>query len=260
MVDVLSDASTPVLRYEDVHKAFGAFQVLQGLDLSIAKGTVTVIIGRSGAGKSVTLKHALGLLQPDSGRVWVMGDDITSLKGHPLRDLRLRFGMVFQNAALFDSMSVFDNVAFPLREHSELKPDRIAELVREILAQVGLEGSVDKQPAELSGGMRKRVGLARALIHRPEILLYDEPTTGLDPILTAQINRLIVETQQRRPGITSVIISHDMASAFDIADHIAFLHDGRIIAEGSPATFRDHPDERVRQFVEGRLDGPIGLE
>ena len=250
----------PVLQFEDVHKAFGEFQVLQGLNLSVPRGAITVIIGRSGAGKSVSLKLALGLLQPDSGRVLVQGEDITALKGHPLRDLRLRFGMVFQQAALFDSMSVYDNVAFPLQEHSELDGERIRVLVGEVLAQVGLEGSAQKLPAELSGGMRKRAGLARALIHRPEILLYDEPTTGLDPILTAQINRLIVDTQRSRPGITSVIISHDMTSAFEIADHIAFLHQGRIIAHGPPADFQDPLDERVRQFVQGRLDGPIGLE
>ncbi len=250
----------PALRFEGVHKAFGDFQVLRGLDLSVPEGCVTVIIGRSGAGKSVTLKHALGLLQPDKGRVVVKGEDVTQLRGHPLRHLRLRFGMVFQHAALFDSQTVFDNVAFPLREHGELSEARVRELVLEVLASVGLEGSASKLPAELSGGMRKRAGLARALVHRPEILLYDEPTTGLDPILTAQINQLIVKTQQARPGITSVIISHDMGSAFDIADHIAFLHDGRIIAEGPPVVFREHSDPRVRQFVEGRLDGPIGLE
>ena len=191
---------------------------------------------------------------------WFQGEDITALKGHLLRDLRLRFGMVFQNAALFDSMSVFDNVAFPLREHSDFSEARIAELVTAVLIQVGLESAADKLPAELSGGMRKRAGLARALVHRPEILLYDEPTTGLDPILTAQINRLILETQGRRPGITSVVISHDMTSAFEIADHIAFLHEGRIIAEGPPVHFREHPDPRVQQFVQGHIVGPIGLE
>ncbi len=259
-MEALAPAPPPVLRFEDVHKSFGTFQVLRGLDLAVPQGSITVIIGRSGAGKSVTLKHALGLLQPDSGRVFVHDTEVTGLKGHPLRDLRLRFGMVFQNAALFDSMSVMDNVAFPLREHSELKDSRIRELVIDVLGQVGLAGAAGKLPAELSGGMRKRAGLARALIHRPEILLYDEPTTGLDPILTAQINQLILETQHRRPGITSVIISHDMASAFDIADHIAFHHTGRIIAEGPPVDFQDHDDERVRQFVEGRLEGPIGLE
>ena len=259
-MEVLASAPQAVLRYVDVHKSFGRFQVLRGLDLAIPEGSITVIIGRSGAGKSVTLKHALGLLHPDSGQVFVRDVEVTGLKGHPLRDLRLRFGMVFQNAALFDSMTVLDNVAFPLREHSELEEPRILELVHEVLMQVGLAGAAGKLPSELSGGMRKRAGLARALVHRPEILLYDEPTTGLDPILTAQINQLILETQHRRQGITSVIISHDMASAFDIADHIAFLHEGRIIAEGPPDVFRDHPDERVRQFVGGRLEGPIGLE
>ncbi len=249
-----------MLRFEGVHKSFGAQPVLQGLDLSIHEGTITVIIGRSGAGKSVTLKHALGLLQPDLGRVWLRGEDLTALRGHALRDSRLRFGMVFQHAALFDSMGVFDNVAFPLREHSDLDEPRIAELVQEVLAQVGLQGAANKLPSELSGGMRKRAGLARALVHQPEILLYDEPTTGLDPILSAQISRLILDTQRGRPDITSVIISHDMDLAFGIADQIAFLHEGRIIAEGPPALFRDHPDDRVRQFVEGRLDGPIGLE
>jgi phospholipid/cholesterol/gamma-HCH transport system ATP-binding protein len=258
LVDLVSES--PVLRFEDLTKSFGQFQVLRGLNLSVARGQITVIIGRSGAGKSVAFKHALGLLRPDSGRVWVNGQDLTALNGLALRDLRLRFGMVFQNSALFDSMTVFDNVAFPLREHSEMSETRIAELVREVLFQVGLQGAQDKMPAELSGGMRKRAGLARALIHRPEILLYDEPTTGLDPILTAQINRLILQTQQSRPGITSVIISHDLSSAFGIADKIAFLHEGKIIAEGPPQAFQDHPDPRVQQFVEGRIGGPIGLE
>ena len=248
------------IRFEGVHKAFGPHVVLSGLDLAIPKGGITVLIGRSGTGKSVTLKHAMGLLRPDAGRIWVGSEEVTSLSHRQLRTLRLRFGMVFQHGALFDSMTVRQNIAFPLREHTKLSEAEIEERVKGVLAPVGLLFAIDKMPGELSGGMRKRVALARALVHRPEILLYDEPTTGLDPILTAQVDKLIRDTQDRFPDMTSVIISHDMQATFRIADHVAFLHDGKVLLAGPPEVLETTDDPRVRQFVEGRLDGPIDVE
>ncbi len=253
-------AKPPAIRFEAVEKAFGEHRVLRGLDLTIPCGDITVIIGRSGEGKSVTLKHAMGLVRPDRGRVWFGDVDLGALDRAALRRLRLRMGMVFQNAALFDSMTVYDNVAFPLREHTRLKEAEIRERVMPLLEQLRLAEAADRLPAELSGGMRKRAGLARALVHAPEVLLYDEPTTGLDPIMRAQVDRMIVATHRSRPGMTSVVISHDMDSTFEIADHVAMLHEGRIIAFGPPDLFRDHPDERVRQFVEGRLQGPLAVD
>ena len=251
---------TPALCFNEVHKSFGRFKVLDGLSMQVRKGGITVIIGRSGSGKSVTLKHAMGLLDPDSGVILVGDAEVTAMSASAKRDLRLRFGMVFQNAALFDSMSVYENVAFPLREHTRLREPAIRARVEEVLASVGLLLAIDKNPGELSGGMRKRAGLARALIHTPEILLYDEPTTGLDPILTAQIEGLIVEMNRAHPELTSLVVSHDMEGTFRIAEHILMLHDGRIVAQGTPEFFRTTDDPLVRQFVEGRLDGPMAVE
>ena len=261
MADVSGEApDAPIIRFEGVYKSFGKHEVLRGLDLAIPRGRLSVIIGRSGTGKSVTLKHAMGLIKPDKGRIWVGESEVTSMKRAELQNLRLRFGMVFQHAALFDSMTVYHNVSFPLREHTKLKESEMEAKVRAVLAQVGLSEAIHKMPSELSGGMAKRVGLARALVHTPEILLYDEPTTGLDPILTAQIDKLIADTQAAHPGMTSVVVSHDMEGAFRIADHIFMIHEGRIVAQGEPAWFRDSPDPMVRQFVEGRLDGPMRVE
>jgi len=242
---------------EGLQKRFGAQEVLRGVSLEIPAGEVTVIIGRSGTGKSVLLKHVMGLMRPDAGIIRVSGQDITRLRDAELRRERFRFGMVFQNAALFDSMNVFDNVAFPLREHSKLSEAQIRLRVEAMLASVGLKDAGKKQANELSGGMRKRVGVARAMVRGPEFLLYDEPTTGLDPIMTAQIDALIRDTQDANPGLTSLVISHDMAATFRIADKIAMLHEGRVILEGTAETFRETDDPRVRQFVEGRLEGPI---
>jgi phospholipid/cholesterol/gamma-HCH transport system ATP-binding protein len=245
------------IRYLDVHKAFGAQKVLNGLDLLVPRGRITVIIGRSGTGKSVTLKHVMGLLRPDQGRIWVGDDELTKMSDRELRKVRNRFGIVFQDAALFDSMSVFDNIAFPLREHTRMRYSEIATKVGTLLEQVGLKGAEEKFPSQLSGGMRKRVGLARALVRDPEFLLYDEPTTGLDPILAAAMDKLIVDTQQARPGITSVVISHDMHAVMDIADKIAMLVDGKVAHEGTPDYFRESKDPLVRQFLAGSLEGPM---
>lgn len=260
LTDDLPDPDAWALTFAGVHKRFGRHHILRGLDMQIPRGKVTVIIGRSGTGKSVTLKHAMGLVAPDEGRIWVGDRELTRMGASEARAIRLRFGMVFQHAALFDSFTVFENVAFPLREHTKLSERDIAARVDTVLADVGLLFARDKQPAELSGGMKKRAGLARALVHTPEILLYDEPTTGLDPILTAAIDQLIAETQARNPGMTSLVVSHDMKATFRIADHILFLHEGRVIMKGPPEAFRTTTDPLVRQFVEGRLDGPMSVE
>jgi phospholipid/cholesterol/gamma-HCH transport system ATP-binding protein len=245
------------IRYAEVWKAFGSQQVLRGLDLIIPRGRITFVIGRSGTGKSVTLKHVMGLLRPDRGRIWVGEDELTSMSDRQLRRVRERFGVVFQHAALFDSMSVFDNVAFPLVEHERMPAAQMRAKVEALLGQVGLAGAEGKLPSELSGGMRKRVGLARALVRDPEILLYDEPTTGLDPVLAAAMDQLILDTQRARPQITSLVISHDMAAVFRIADKVAFMVDGHILHEGTPETLRALEDPLVQQFVSGSLEGPM---
>ncbi len=237
-------------------KSFGQNHVLQGVNLSIPEGKITVIIGRSGEGKSVLLKHIIGLLSPDAGQVLVDGADLSTLRGRALTEMRMKFGMLFQGAALFDSMSVEDNVAFPLREHTRLSPKEISSRVKEKLHLVGLDGIEDRMPSQLSGGMRKRVGLARAVILEPEILLYDEPTTGLDPILADSIDRLIVRMEESL-GITSVVISHDIERALKYAHTVAMLHDGKIVAQGSPDDILVAEDPLVRQFLAGSSEGPI---
>lgn len=244
-----------MIELQNLHKSFGHQHVLRGVHLTIPAGQVTVILGPSGTGKSVMLKHIIGLLHPDRGTVRVDGTDVSTLSSVEIADFRRRFGMVFQNAALFDSMNVFDNIAFPLREQGGLSEDEIAERVHAQLAAVGLEGVDAKIPAELSGGMRKRVGLARAIVLRPAILLYDEPTTGLDPLMTDQVDRLIL-AMQRELQVTSVVISHDINSAFRIADQIAMLSGGRIIEVGTPEAFRASRNETVQRFIEGRSNGP----
>lgn len=232
----------------DVHKSFGSQQVLRGVNLQIPSRKITVILGPSGEGKSVILKTIVGLLKPDSGKVVVDGIDLSGLDDRLLTEFRKKFGMLFQNAALFDSMTVADNVAFPLREHTALSEEEISKKVMEKLTLVGLEGALGKMPSDLSGGMRKRVGLARAVALEPSIILYDEPTTGLDPLMTDAINQLIVNTQKKL-DVTSIIISHDIESTFELADRIAMLRQGKIIAQGTPQEFRKAEDPFVRQFL-----------
>ncbi len=246
----------PVIVFDNVHKAFRGQKVLDGLHLEIPRGRTTVIIGRSGGGKSVTLKHMIGLMRPDRGRVLVDGEDIGAMGKNELNRVRRRFGMLFQEGALFDSLTVGENVAFPLEEHTKLGREEIERRVREMLDIVGLPGVEGKMPAELSGGMRKRVGLARALILEPEIVLFDEPTSGLDPIMADVIDSLILETQ-RESGRTYVVISHDIAATFKIAHKIAMLYEGRIIAEGTPDEIRRNPNPILVQFLRGSAEGPI---
>lgn len=229
-------------------KSFGQQVVLDGIDLEVEAGKITVIIGKSGGGKSVLLKHIIGLLKPDAGEIWVDGTEITALKERDLNEVRKKFGMLFQEAALFDSMNVYDNVAFPLREHTHYPEREIDRIVEERLRQVGLLGFSEKMPSELSGGMRKRVGLARALVLDPEIILFDEPTSALDPIISLTILDLIKETQTRL-GKTYIVISHDILGMFRIADRVAMLYDGKIIEYGTPSQIRRSTREEMQEFL-----------
>ena len=245
-----------MIEIRGLHKSFGAVKVLQGVDLQIPNGKTTVILGRSGVGKSVLLKHIIGLIKPDRGKIWIDGVDITQLGDTDLNELRKKFGMLFQEAALFDSMNVGANVAFPLGEHTKLNEKDIKEIVAQRLEQVGLPGLEEKMPAQLSGGMKRRVGLARALALDPEIVLFDEPTTGLDPPMAEAIEDLIMETQQRL-GETFVVITHDINVASHIAHKIAMLHEGRIIAEGSPRVFRRSSNPLVQAFMTRREEKEV---
>ena len=242
-----------MIRVQGLHKRFGSQPVLRGLDLDIATGEIMVVIGRSGGGKSVLLKHLIGLLRPDSGSVAVDGVDITRLRGGELDRVRERYGVVFQGGALFDSMSVADNVAFPLREKSRLGPAEIRGRVEEKLEQVGLGGMGHKNPAEISGGMRKRVAIARALVTEPEIVFFDEPTTGLDPILVNTIHHLIVELH-RKFRFTAVMVSHEIPEIFEIADRVAMLHEGMIVEVGAPDALRASANPIVQQFIRGDIE------
>ncbi|MHA1568321.1 MAG: ABC transporter ATP-binding protein [Alphaproteobacteria bacterium] len=236
---------------EDIYKSFKGQRVLSGLNLHIPKGKITVLLGRSGGGKSVTLKHIIGLIKPDSGKVIVDGEDITDFDGAELNRLRRKFGVLFQDGALFDSMDVFENISFPLVEHTKLKKNEIADKVCAALEAVGLQNVETKMPSELSGGMRKRVGLARAIVLEPNIILYDEPTSGLDPIMADNINQMITETQKKF-DLTNFIISHDVEATLRIADKIAVIYEGKILQEGTPDDIRASENPFVRAFIEGK--------
>lgn len=245
-----------MIEIKNLCKSFGSHKVLDGLNLHIEKGQTVVIIGRSGCGKSVLLKHIIGLLKPDSGQIFIEGEDITQLKGKDLDRVRQKFGMLFQGAALFDSLSVRENVGFGLIEHSRIPDEEITRRVEEKLKLVGLSGILDLKPAELSGGMRKRVGLARAICLDPQIILYDEPTTGVDPIMADAINDLIISLSKKLK-VTSLCVTHDMVSAYKIADRIDMLYNGKIIASGTPEQIRNTANPIVRQFILGQSQGPL---
>jgi phospholipid/cholesterol/gamma-HCH transport system ATP-binding protein len=245
-----------MIEIRNLSKRFGPATVLDSLDLDIPTGECMVVLGRSGCGKSVLLKHIIGLIRPDAGTIHVDGTSVGGLNYSGLADLRRRFGMLFQMAALFDSMTVGENVGLALREHTRRGEEEIVAICEEKLNLVGLPGIQEKKPADLSGGMRKRVGLARAIAMDPAYVLYDEPTTGLDPITAEQIN-LLIRDLQRSLKITSVVVTHDMRSAFTVGDRLCLLHQGRIRFVGGPEEFKASPDPLVQQFIRGEASGPM---
>lgn len=245
-----------MIQVVDVQRSFGKQQVLKGVNLRVPRGEILVIIGQSGSGKSVLLRLLIGLLRPNQGQVIIDGTDITQLSGRQLDRVRERFGVLFQGGALFDSMTVFENVAFPLREKTKLSKQEITTQAQDMLESVGLGEMGYKFPAELSGGMKKRTALARALITNPSIILFDEPTTGLDPVLSRAIHQLIKDTHSAF-GYTAVIVSHEIPEVFDIATRVAVLHDGKIIEEGTPEMILKSPNPVIQQFIAGSLEGPI---
>ena len=243
----------PMIAVRGLTKTIGTQQILRGVDLNVRKGETLVIIGRSGGGKSVLLKHLIGLMQPDAGEIRIEGENIIGLKERKLAAIRLKVGILFQGGALFDSMTVEENIAFPLREAGERDPKIIRAKVDEMLEVIELEGQHEKMPVNLSGGMKKRVGLARAIIRRPSCVLYDEPTAGLDPVVSDSINRLIRRLQERF-SVTSIVVTHDMKSAFHIADHIAYLHEGRMYFYGTASELQASADPLLQDFLLGRSE------
>jgi phospholipid/cholesterol/gamma-HCH transport system ATP-binding protein len=244
------------VRVHDLHYAIRGREILKGIDLEVRPGEIMSIMGVSGGGKTTLLKCIGGLLRPTSGEIYIGETEIAHLNETALNQVRLRLGMVFQYAALFDSLTVYENVAFGLRYHGERDDAKIRAVVEEKLGAVGMEGTERLYPAELSGGMRKRIGLARALATDPDLLLYDEPTSGLDPVVATVIDELIVDVRDRL-GVTSIVVSHQISSIFKISDRVAMLNEGHLAAVGTVAEIRDSQDPVVRQFVEGRADGPI---
>lgn len=245
-----------MIRIVDLHKSFGPTKVLQGVNLEIGEGETMVVIGQSGSGKSVLLKHIIGMLKPDRGRVYIDDVEITGLRDEALQPVLRKFGMLFQGAALFDSLTVGENVAFGLRRYTKHTRQEIEAIVTESLGKVGLRGVENLMPHELSGGMKKRVGLARAIAYRPQIILYDEPSTGIDPIRADSINDLINQ-MKRDLCVTSVVITHDMVSCYKVADRIAMLYNGVIVEIGTPAEIQATSNPVVQQFIRGRAAGPI---
>lgn len=245
-----------MIRVVDLHKAFGGNKVLRGVNFRLRRGETLVIIGQSGCGKSVLLKHIMGILKPDRGKIFVDDVEITSLREDKLHAVTRKFGMLFQGTALFDSMTVGENVAFGLERYTNYSKEKITELVRENLAKVGLRDIENLMPYELSGGMRKRVGLARAIAYNPDIILYDEPSTGIDPIRADAINDLIIRMKKEMKA-TELIITHDMVSAYKIADRIGMLYEGKVIEIGTPEEIENSKNPIVQQFIHGRAEGPI---
>ncbi len=245
------NGKAPMIAVRGLKKRIGAQEILRGVDISVGTGETLVIIGRSGGGKSVLLKNLIGLMQPNEGEIWIDGQNIIGLSERQLAGIRRKVGILFQAGALFDSMTVEENIAFPLREAGERDAHVIEQKIGEILEVIELDGQQKKMPVNLSGGMKKRVGLARAIINRPSCILYDEPTAGLDPVVSDSINRLIRRLQERF-HVTSVVVTHDMKSAFHIGDHIAYLHEGRIYFYGTPEEIQASTDPLIQDFLIGR--------
>src|SRR6187397_454061 len=252
---LVSDNSSPMIAVRSLQKKIGEQEILRGVDLKISSGETLAIIGRSGGGKSVLLKHMVGLMEPDSGEIWIQGQNIIGLKERQLRAIRKKVGILFQGGALFDSMTVEDNIAFPLREAGERDRKVLRSKVTEMLEVMEMEGQEDKMPESLSGGMKKRVGLARSIVRRPSCVLYDEPTSGLDPVVSDSINQLIRRLQERF-HVTSIVVTHDMKSAVHVGDRIAYLHEGRIYFQGTPADLKQCDDRLIQDFLLGRSDEP----
>ncbi len=248
-----STAAQPMIAVRGLTKTIGPQKILRGVDLHVGRGETLVIIGRSGGGKSVLLKNLVGLMQPDAGEIWIDGQNIIGMNEREMAAVRRKIGILFQSGALFDSMTVEENIAFPLREAGERDPNVLRQKVGEMLEVIEMEGHGGKMPVSLSGGMKKRVGLARSIIRRPSCVLYDEPTAGLDPVVSDSINRLIRRLQQRFQ-MTSVVVTHDMKSAFHVGDRIAYLHEGRIYFCGSPAELERSGDPLIQDFMQGRSD------
>ena len=245
-----------MIEIKNIYKTFADTEVIKGITLNVNKGEILALIGGSGQGKSVLLKHMAGLIKPDKGQVLVDGKEIGKLRGRPLAELRSRLGFLFQGGALFDSMSVYDNVAFPLREKSKLKEPEIRDRVTKELEQVGLSGQEGKYPTQLSGGMVKRAALVRELIWKPEIMFFDEPTAGLDPIIGHTIMNLI-SSIHKRFQFTGIIVTHEIPKVFDIVNRVAMLHDGTLLAEGTPEDIVSSGNPIVQQFIKGEIEGPI---
>lgn len=246
-----------MIRFENVTKSFGSRVILDDLNLVVPEGKITFIVGKSGEGKSVTIKHIMGLLKPDSGKIIVDGEDISPLTEEELRMYRRKFGMLFQHAALFDSMTVAENILFPLKEQTKQSLPEMLSRVDHVLSQVGLPNIQHKMPTQLSTGEKKRVGLARALVAKPRVILYDEPTTGMDPLVSEMIDQLIVQVNREVKGITSIVISHDLKAALATAENVVFLYKGKVALAGPPADFKQSKDPVVRQFFSGKVEGPM---
>jgi phospholipid/cholesterol/gamma-HCH transport system ATP-binding protein len=247
------------IEVKDIHKRFGASHILRGLSLDFKDDAITTVLGPSGTGKSVLLKHIVGLLEPDAGEVRVFGEDIWRVSEVERYELRKRFGVLFQDGALFGSMNVYDNVAFPLRKHTDKSEDEIREIVMRNLQEVGLEAAIDKAPNEISGGMRKRAGFARALVMRPDVVLFDEPDSGLDPVRTKLLSRLITDVHKEHGG-TYIVITHDIPTARTVSDYVAVIWKGRVVHYGDADGAFHSEDPFVHQFLAGAADGPLGMD
>ena len=254
-----STNNSPMIAVHGLEKRLGDQEILRGIELDVAHGETLAIIGRSGGGKSVLLKHLIGLMRPNAGEIWIEGQNIIDMSERQLAAIRQKVGILFQGSALFDSMTVAENIAFPLREAGERDPQVLRKRVSEMLEVMELQGEEEKMPVNLSGGMKKRVGLARSIIRQPSCILYDEPTSGLDPVVSDSINKLIRRLQQRL-GVTGIVVTHDMKNAFHVADRIAYLHDGRIYFHGTPDELRRSTDQLIQDFLLGRSDDKLRVE